>query len=141
MAYRPNLRQNELLVELLAKNAEDAIVYKGYIGPDKGEEHILLYPDIADLSKCFEIKISDIITHAEAPKSILPFGGVILWLKKDSEVISRHTVGKSDSAGLSDKIQTINDEVVQIHAGRLTMTIEKANIVVGNIPHPCKTVD
>lgn len=134
MKDQPKLPQNELLAELLAKNADDAVVFKGYIGPDRGKDRILLYENLIDLSKCFEIKISDILHHTEAPKSILPFGGVILWLKKDSEVISRETVGKSESITTNNSFRSTKDEVIEIRAGRLQIIIENAKFAGGQ---PC----
>jgi hypothetical protein len=125
MTYIPNLPQNELLTELLAKNAENAVTVMGYIGPDEGEDYILLYENLVDLSKCLEIKTNDIIHYTEAPKSVLPFGGVVLWLKENSEVISRLNVGRSKEVIADNKFQLENNKSVEIRAGRLFIVIEK----------------
>jgi hypothetical protein len=139
MSKKPNLPQNPLLAELLAKKVEGAVTYMGYIGPEEYPDHIILYESLTDLSKSLDIKKSDVLHYAEAPKTILPFGGVILWLKKDSEVISRPTAKKEEIEGANSIIAPIRDAAVSVKSDRLNLTIEKASVSVGlRIPPPCR---
>jgi hypothetical protein len=122
MSEYPKPDYNPLLARLLAIKAYDAISLIGYVALHEEEDRIALYPNLFDLSKSFEFKHHDIIYQEEAPKSILPFGGFIFWLKKDSEVISRQ-IGKSGDDNFGSKIQAANEEIVKIQLGRLSLTM------------------
>jgi hypothetical protein len=121
MSEYPKPDYNPLLARLLAIKAYDAISLLGYVAPHDDEDRIVLYPNLFELSKSFEFKRHDIIYQEEAPKSILPFGGFIFWLKKDSEVISRF-IGKSENGGFVEKIHA-GEETLKISLGRLSLTM------------------
>ena len=87
MEAKTEIPKNVILTELLKiKNAKGSVAFMGYIGPDPDgkPEYISLYQDIFDLSKWLEIKKDDIIYFTEVPESVLPFGGIILWVSKSS---------------------------------------------------------
>lgn len=87
METKLEIPQNVILQELLKiKNAKGSVAFMGYIGPDPDDkpEYISLYQDIFDLSKWLEIKKGDIIYFTKVPESVLPFGGIILWVSKSS---------------------------------------------------------
>jgi hypothetical protein len=87
MEAKTEIPQNVILTELLKiKNAKGSVAFMGYIGPDPDDkpEYISLYQDIFDLSKWLEIKKDDIIYFTKVPESVLPFGGIILWVSKSS---------------------------------------------------------
>lgn len=131
MPELPNLKPHPLLTELLKGKTEDIITYQGYVGYNDGN-HILLYEDMFDLSNSFEISVKDIIVSAEAPKSNFPFGGVVVWLKKGSEVINRSTERFGNEYS-RDIIRVVNDTTVQISAGRIAMVVSIKPAPI----HPC----
>jgi hypothetical protein len=138
---KSDLPQNQLLGSLLANNAEDTIAHQGYIAYNGTEDSILLYPSIYNLSKSFEIKVADILYSAPAPESVLPFGGVILWLKKDSEIIARHALQEGEDHVSSNEIEPADEKSVNINADRLNISVEQANLTLGAVRapnHPCR---
>jgi len=91
MSLIPEPPKNVILAELLTiDNANGSVAFMGYVGLDPDNAHISLYQDIFDLSKRLEIKKSDIIYFTSVPQSVLPFGGIILWVPKTS-VIKFHS--------------------------------------------------
>lgn len=87
MEAKTEVPKNVILTELLKiNNAKGSVAFMGYIGPepDGKPEYISLYQDIFDLSSWLEINKHDIIYFTEVPESVLPFGGIILWVPKSS---------------------------------------------------------
>ena len=81
------LKPHSLLEKLLSTSGgADARVFRGYIGPSTTEGRVRLYPSLGDLTFSIEIPEEDIIDFADAPETLLPYGGVAVWVKHDSEV-------------------------------------------------------
>jgi hypothetical protein len=81
--------ENPVLAKLVAAGAANAIPLRGYVGPSTTRGRVSLYPSLDDLSNSVEIASSDILHFEAAPESVLPYGGVIVWLKKDAEITRR----------------------------------------------------
>jgi hypothetical protein len=102
--------ENPVLAKLVAAGAVNAIALTGYIGPPITGGRITLYPSLADLSSSVEIASSDILHFEPVPETILPYGGVIVWVKKEAEIARRHVENVS-------ALPTSN--LVEVRAGRL----------------------
>jgi len=82
------LKPLPLLGKLLSTSGgADAYVFRGYIGPSSTEGLVRLYPSLGDLTFSVEIPEKDIIEFTDAPERLLPYGGVTIWVKRDSEVV------------------------------------------------------
>lgn len=80
-----HLRAHPLLSQIL--DAGSAVrAFRGYIAPSKSSDKVLLYPTLGDLSFHLEISRDDIVATAEAPETLLPHGGVVLWVQPDAEI-------------------------------------------------------
>jgi ferredoxin len=77
---------NPLLARLLSHGV-DAIAFRGYVGPSKKEGTIRLYPTLGFLNVFIDIGLDDIVETAPAPTTVLPHGGMIVWVKSDAEVV------------------------------------------------------
>ena len=102
--------ENPVLAKLVAAGAANAIPLRGYVGPSTTRGRVSLYPSLDDLSNSVEIASSDILHFEAAPESLLPYGGVIVWLKKDAE-IPRRRVETVRAVPRADR--------VEVRAGRL----------------------
>ena len=84
------LGENALLRNLVTDGeAPNAVTFLGYIGRSANEGVITLYPTLNDLSFGVEIAESDVLHATEAAESELPYGGMVLWVRKDAEVTVR----------------------------------------------------
>jgi hypothetical protein len=85
-----DLEENALLRNLVTDGeVPDAVTFLGYIGRSANEGVITLYPTLNDLSFGVEIAESDILHSTQASESELPYGGMVLWVRKDAEVTVR----------------------------------------------------
>jgi hypothetical protein len=83
-----NREPHALLGRLLAHGAgADAHAFRGYIGPETRDGKVRLYPSLGDLTFSIEIAEADILESVAAPETLLPHGGVVLWVKRDAEVV------------------------------------------------------
>lgn len=126
-----HLRTHPLLDRLL-KAGTDVRAFRGYVGPDKGNGRVTMYPSLGDLSFYIEINRSDIVSSAAAPESLLPHGGTVIWVKPDAEVIchgerintvaarrTRQTAAVEASSG-SREMQKAGS-LVEVQTGRLSI--------------------
>jgi hypothetical protein len=81
-----HLRPHPLLNRLLEVGAP-VRAFRGYVGADKGNGRVRLYPSLGDLGFSIEIDRSDIVASAAAPESLLPHGGTVIWVKPDAAVV------------------------------------------------------
>lgn len=113
-----DLPENPLLKRLVAGGAASAISFQGYFGPAAAEGCISLYRSLDDLSESIEIGEGDILDFAELPESVLPLGGVIVWVKRDATITRR-----SSQAVKSVDVSTAKSDLVQV--GRLRMRVRQ----------------
>lgn len=73
---QPELRENPLTAELLARGAENARVLQGFIEPSRDDDHITLYQSLDRLGDTVEIRRDDVLHSVDSPRSGL--GAVIL---------------------------------------------------------------
>jgi hypothetical protein len=122
------LEENPLLSKLLKSGASDSVTFLGYIG-HVDENYINFYQDIFNLSNWLVINTIDVIHYEEAPKSLLPFGGVILWLNKDSKVKFKSVHDKSE--------KELKSSDVGIPANRLELIVGQGDSIVSIKKHIC----
>jgi hypothetical protein len=79
-----------LFKKLSAEQMASATTFCGYVGPGSTSEYIKLYPRLDVLAGSFEVATKDILHFEKAPESLLPFGGVAVWLTPGAKVISSH---------------------------------------------------
>ena len=48
-----------------------------------------MYPRLDDLSESHEVARADILYFTEVPESVMPFGGMMIWVKMDAQIIHR----------------------------------------------------
>jgi len=122
----PTPPENPVLAKLVGAGAANAIALRGYIAPSTARGRVSLYPRLDDLSNSVEIASSDILHFEAVPESVLPYGAVIVWLKKDAE-ITRRRVETVRAVPRADR--------VEVRAGRLRI-FRGANVPP---PPPCET--
>ena len=89
----PKQKPNELrlgahpLLSRLLEVGATVRAFRGYIGPDDETGRLRLYPSLGDLGFSIAINKSDIVASADAPESLLPHGGTVIWVKPDAEVV------------------------------------------------------
>jgi len=109
--------ENQLVARLISAGAANATALRGYFGPTTTEGRVTLYPSLDDLSESFEIARDDILAFEAAPDSVLPNGGMIVWVKKDAEVTHRRAQ--------TVKIQAQN--LAEVRKGRLRILMPVPN--------------
>jgi hypothetical protein len=103
-----------LLAKLVAKpGPANVIALKGYVGPSETEDRVILYPRLGDLSECLEIARTDILAFEPAAETVLPQGGMIVWVKKDTEITHRR----------AETVKTQAGNFVEVRRGRLRMRL------------------
>lgn len=133
--HNDQLRAHALLGRLLEVGT-NVRALRGYIGPDKGDGRIRLYPSLGDLGFSIEIDSSDIVASAAAPESLLPYGGSTIWVKPDAELVCHgdrvNTVSARRPRGAGavtvsatnvDQTQTAAGRLVEVQAGRLNIQL------------------
>ncbi|NUS56014.1 MAG: hypothetical protein HOV66_14335 [Streptomycetaceae bacterium] len=83
---RSEFEVNPLLARLLSHGGEPC-VFRGYVGPSDNEDTIRLYPSLGRLNFSVEIRVSDIVETAPAPKAALPHDGTVVWVRNDADVV------------------------------------------------------
>ena len=130
---RQHLRAHPLLNQLL-EAGPNLRAFRGYVGPDKNNGRVSLFPSLGDLSFSIEINKSDIVASAAAPETLLPHGGTVIWVKPDAEVVCRgdtiNTVAarRPRQAGEAllanvDETQTVAGRLVEVQRGRLSIQL------------------
>ncbi|MFE2959534.1 hypothetical protein [Nocardia tengchongensis] len=94
---QPEIRENALVAELLARGVENARVLEGFVGPSHDERYVTLYQDLRRLGDSVDIVRDDILHAMEVPRSSL--GAVVLWIKDDTQISVRRT--ETDAAPTS----------------------------------------
>ncbi|MCU6498250.1 hypothetical protein LPN04_10645 [Rugamonas sp. A1-17] len=107
--------EHPLLSYLKEHNASNVASVKGYVGPSTRDGYVRMYADLADLSDAVDIPRNDILYFAEAPDSVLPLGGTIVWLKKDAQVV----VSKVETSALKPRAE----EALELSRGRLRILV------------------
>ena len=108
-----------------------ARAFRGYIGPSKAEGGVWLYPSLGDLSFSIEIREADILDTADAPETLLPHGGTIVWVRTDAEVVFHGrevTTVAVRSIGLGPRQEAIDvartsGAFVDVQQGRLRLRV------------------
>lgn len=86
---KPEIRENPLIAELLAKGVENARVLRGFIGPSRDDSYVTLYQSLDRLGDNVEIPRDDVLHVIDAPRSTL--GAAIVWIRNTSNVSVRRT--------------------------------------------------
>jgi hypothetical protein len=103
-----------LLEKLVGKpGPTNVIALMGYVGPSEGGDRVMLFPSLGDLSECLEIARTDILAFEPAAEAVLPHGGMIVWVKKDTEITHRR----------GDTVKTQVGNFVEVRQGRLRMRL------------------
>lgn len=88
------IEDHPLLTKLGLSGATNATSLTGYVGPSGNADTVRLYSSLENLSESVEVLRKDILHSASTPDTVLPYGGTIIWLRKDSQVTfhrSQHT--------------------------------------------------
>jgi hypothetical protein len=113
------LTEHPVLAKLLTEGGPDVKAYRGYVGASGREGYLALYPSLADLSKSFEIRQSDILHVEEIPETFAPFGAIMIWTRADADVAARAV---ATTAGLTAGLATSTAAArVESRHGRLRM--------------------
>jgi hypothetical protein len=106
------IEMNSILDSATKKKVGDGIPLLGYIGQSNNENLVVLYKDVLTPCDTMEIASEDIVHLIQAPNKILPFEGVIIWVKKDAPITYKRTLST-----------TPNDIVAKRQAGRLLVSV------------------
>lgn len=115
---RPQIAENQLIADVIAKGGAEATVLWGYIGPSSREGYISLHPSLRNLSISMEIAERDIIHIADIPESIFPFDAKVVWIKSQASIAHRHVENADSIKGASAK-----PGPVEVTKGRLRMRV------------------
>jgi hypothetical protein len=133
---------NSLLTKLLAtEGVANAMVLRGYVGPTTAEGNVTLYPRIDDVSECFEIAPDDILHSVVVPESVLPYGGTMIWVRKNANIVHRRV---ETSARLSDRIGNVNRPeteagFAEVRKGRLRIQVRSRPAFQCTSCYNCRT--
>jgi hypothetical protein len=120
---------NPLVATLIEKDVGNNVrIIRGFVGPSDDDATVVIYQRLDRLSDKVEIPEADILHHAEAPSS--PFGGVILWVKKDAEVLINRVEESEPSDG------PLKGEMRESRKGRLRMHVPERQVCTSNCA-PC----
>jgi hypothetical protein len=106
-----------LFTRLDSASATTFTTLRGYVGPSLTKECIRLYKSLDGPSESVEIPQADIIHFAEMPEFILPYGGMIVWIKKDAEVAVYR--GATVAGVKADR------ELAEVNQGRLQIRVRR----------------
>jgi hypothetical protein len=103
----PQIAQNPILAKLLDRGGAELRVYSGFVGASERQGYVSVYPKLANLTRKFEIRESDIV-HAESiPEHFAPFGAVMVWVRADSDVSTHVTTSiREPGQGTGPTIQS-----------------------------------
>lgn len=105
-----------LLAHLNEQEIANVASLKGYVGPSPKNGYIRLYADLDNLADSADILRSDVLFFSEAPESVLPLNGMVLWIKKDAQVV----VNKVETTKVTTKVDA---DGVEISRGRLKIFV------------------
>jgi len=109
------LSEHPILAKLLTEGGPDVKAYRGYVGASGREGYLTIYPSLADLTRSFEIRESDILHVEDIPEAFAPFGAIMLWVRADADVAAR-------AVATSTGMATANAaERIESRHGRLRM--------------------
>jgi hypothetical protein len=111
-----NLQVHPLLKKLGVEGAANAISLTGYVGPASHDGNLRLYSSLEDLSNSVEVRREDVLHSAPTPESVLPYGGTIIWLKKDAQV----TYHRTEKTVVSAPVET---NALEVKQGRLRIRL------------------
>jgi hypothetical protein len=124
-----HLQPHALLGRLLAHGAgADARVFRGYVGPSPANGRVSLYPSLGDLTFSIEIAEKDILESVDAPETLLPHGGTLIWVKRDAEVVFHgqqvrtvavRSLGHSEARPVARVVSPVGPAAVRTAAARL----------------------
>jgi hypothetical protein len=109
---------NPVLMSVMQAGGNNAITFRGYVGPSSADAYISVYPSLDDLSQSVEISKSDILGFADLPDSVMPLGAKIIWVK-NSAIVTRR-----GAATLQGTIPNQQADVREV--GRLRMQVRSA---------------
>ncbi|MGW4350765.1 hypothetical protein ACWELJ_01620 [Nocardia sp. NPDC004582] len=109
---QPEIRENPLVAELLARGVENAKVLGGFVGPSRDERYVTLYQNLRRLGDTVEISRDDILHAVEVPQSAL--GAVLLWVKDGAQISVRRTRTEAEPTSGPGSLQ-------EVTKGRLRM--------------------
>ena len=121
------------LLKQLLEVGPNVRAFRGYVAPEKDSGRVRLYPSLGDLTFCIDINKSDIVASADAPETLLPHGGTVIWVKPDAEVVCHgdriNTVvaRRSRQAGALDassaSVGKSAGPLVEVQTGRLNIRL------------------
>lgn len=129
-----NLTPHPLLSRLL-EVGPSVRAYRGYVGPDRNDGRVRLYPSLGDLAFCIEIDKRDIVASAAAAESLLPHGGTVIWIRPDAQVVCHGDRINSVAARRPRKAAALNvpaatvsgaskaGSLVEVQTGRLRIRL------------------
>lgn len=126
------LQENPLVGKLTRSGSTQSMTFWGYIGESR-EGFITLHSSLENLGDSLEIPVADILHVEDVPESVLLFGGKVVWVRRDAEVIRR----QDKVAGTLDKnLRTLasserppgmgaqDDSLVEREEGRLRIQMK-----------------
>jgi hypothetical protein len=120
------------LLERLGKSdrGADAVPFWGYVGPASGAGLVALYPSLETAGDSVEIAEADVVEVADAPETVLLFGGKVIWVRRDA-TITRRRVEILDTTAPQPA-------AVELRKGRLRMRL-KPRAAENDCTTPCST--
>ena len=107
--------EHPVLAKLLGAGGSELTAYRGYVGPSEKDGYLTLYPNLANLSRSFEIRGADIVQVEDVPEAFAPFGASMIWVKPDADVASRVVEVATRKASAKDA------DMVEVRRGRIRM--------------------
>lgn len=119
------------LLRQLGQRPEDAVAILGYVRPSEDGKRVTVFARLDSLEESVDIEASDVLATADAPESVLPLRGTMLWIKKGAHVTYRHVVQRTLvpeqlPVSFTQSQKTISPRVpggLELQRGRLRMRI------------------
>lgn len=90
-ADKSRLFKPEAFVSALVRDARKPPrlrAIRGYLGESSEKKHVRVYLDV-ELRRFVDIPADGIVHAEEIPKSVMPLGGVYLWVSEDARILHR----------------------------------------------------
>ena len=85
------------------KRIGDSVPILGYAANTDGKDTVLLYKDVLTPCDTMEISLKDVTHSLKAPEHVLPYNGIILWVRRDAPITYKRTLSITPDTFIAQK--------------------------------------
>ena len=136
----PDLTEHFLLKQI-GNEPENAVSLFGYVRLSDDGRRVTLYSQIERPNESAEFAAADVLASSEAPETVLPYHGTVVWVRRDTQVTYRYSDTRVTKAQLlpttftkAEPTLSSNARVGEVRRGRLRMRIPPST----DLPRECR---